>query len=137
MPKTTLDAIQAARRYMEDPQFAATFDGELAALYEKQAERLRGLAQRLRSRGESPRNELAPEPAAGNAGAVNPDRVRQVLVSAKANKGLTRGQIASWLGADTRDVQLTKALHTLKESGAIVQKGSRRSARYFLGASRG
>ena len=60
------------------------------------------------------------------------------VLTKKGNEGLTRGNLSTYLGIDSSDARLTRALRTLKDDGAIRQVGTRRSARYFVSSgSRG
>jgi hypothetical protein len=131
-PSQRCDPAEAARLYIADEAFAERFDAELRDEHARQLQRLSRVARHLQGtdRAGDPGTTLAT-----NQIRVDPDdhMLRRVEAAARAarKQGVTRGDLASAIGVDNRDGRLTRALVILKREGALVQRGERRSARYF------
>jgi hypothetical protein len=129
---------EAALRYAEDSVFASEFEQALYEIYVEHVETLKRIQRRLGKAGERQANG-APVlamtakllPGAEASGSITPERVRKVI-GASAAIGLTRGDIASRLGIDSRDIRLTRVLRALKVDRLVRQTGSRRAARYHV-----
>lgn len=134
------EAAEAARRYATDEEFAFEFGKALQEFYETQLARLERIAQTAQMGLGRTLPSIAvqpPKPAAEPAPAalITPDQVREAI-RAGGSHGTTRGEIATRVGVDSRDLRLTRILRLLKTDNTITQTGDRRSARYFLVSTR-
>lgn len=114
--------VEAARRFVEDDEFAAAFEAELKSQYERLKTRLDRVSAALSHNhmGLAQSHESAP---------LNIDAVLR-LIEAADQTGVSRGEIAVEMSVDASDHRLTKVLRHLRETDLVELIGDRRASRY-------